>query len=100
MDYSYHPHALERMAQRNLSHRDICYVILHGRKIYNAGALTYFLGYRDVPDDDRANQRVAQLVGTNVLVNVKNGEILTVYRNLEGCKEQRKKSKYRRWGVA
>ncbi|HVO41015.1 MAG TPA: DUF4258 domain-containing protein [Aggregatilineales bacterium] len=96
MNYTFHPHALERMAQRNLSHQDIGYVIQYGRKIHNAGALNYFLGFRDIPLADRADQRVAQLVGTLVLVDVKQGEILTVYRNNDGGKGQRKKAKYRR----
>jgi hypothetical protein len=96
MNYRLGPHALERMAQRNLSNRDLLYVIRYGRENRNAGALHIFLAAQDVPARDRANQRVAQLVGTNVLIDEEYCEILTVYRNREGNKHHRKKEKYHR----
>lgn len=84
------------MAQRNLSEADIWYVIQNGRKVYRAGVLVFFLGEKDIPMCDRAKQRPSQLVGTNVLIDVEQSIILTAYRNKEGYKDQRKKSKFRR----
>ena len=42
-------HASQRLAQRNLSYRDIEYVLSHGRRIRNGKALFIYLGRRDIP---------------------------------------------------
>jgi len=89
-------HADQRSSHRNLNENDQQYVIRYGQKCYNAGVLMYFLGKRNIPSCDRANQRIAQLVGTAVLVNEKTGEIVTMYRNKAALKDHRRKKKYRR----
>lgn len=42
-------HAVQRMAQRNLSKDEVLTVIRFGRKIYRTGVIFYFLGNRDIP---------------------------------------------------
>ena len=71
-------------------------MIAHGEAMHNAGAIIYFLGRKNVPKSDRRNQRIQQLVGTNVLVSSDGAEIITVYRNQKGLKEHRQKAKYRK----
>ncbi len=90
------PHATERCAQRNLTPAEIEYVLAHGKKFHNAGAIAYFLGRKDIPKADSRNQRLQQLVGTTVLVSANGAEIITVYRNQNGLKEHRQKAKYRK----
>jgi hypothetical protein len=94
-DFALTDHAAARRDQRNLSDAEIEYVIAHGQRVHRAGACAFFLGRNDIPGGDRANQRIAQLVGTVVLLNVKHGEVITVYRNRKnGLKEYRRKPKY------
>lgn len=100
-DFTLTYHAAERCAQRNLSHDDIQYVIQYGRRVYNAGTCEFFLGKQDIPRSDRTQQRITQLEGTVVQVDIKAGVILTVYRNREnGLKDHRRKSKYNKRNAA
>lgn len=98
--YSFTDHATMRGEQRNVSESEVQYVLRHGASTHRAGAQAYFLGRRNIPENDRRNQRVAQLVGTTVLVDVKTGAILTVYRNAQGLKDHRRKSKCNRRATA
>ena len=47
-----------------------------------------------MPSEDRADQRIAQLVGTSVLTNSEGAVIITVRRNGDAWKKDRRKSKY------
>ncbi len=94
-------HAEARCAQRNLSYEEVQYVIRHGRQVQNAGTCEFFLGRNDIPPGDRARQRIAQLEGTVVLMDIQTGLVLTVYRNRKnGLKNHRRKAKYNRCKVA
>ncbi len=54
-------HAVQRLAQRNLSATDVHYVYRHGR-IHHTGKATFVhLGLRDIPADDRRDDRVRHL---------------------------------------
>lgn len=100
-EFSLTVHAEVRCAQRNLSYDEIQYVIQYGQQVNNAGTCEFFLGRNDIPRSDRARQRIAQLEGTVVLVDMQTGVILTVYRNRKnGLKSHRKKTKYNRCKVA
>lgn len=91
-------HADERCAERNLAEDEVLYVVTHGRRVYNAGSQVFFLGRRDIPAQDRADQRIAQLEG--LTVHTARGEdgtlfVITVYRNRDrGAKDHRRKKKY------
>jgi hypothetical protein len=87
------------MVQRHLSEEEVSYVIQHGshaRAIsQRAGARAYFLTKHNIPQQDRSNHRIQQIVHTIVLVDEREEEILTVYRNKNGLKDHRRKQKYR-----
>jgi len=100
-------HAAGRCAQRNITEEDIRYVIEHGEREHRAGTLVVFLRKRDIPQRDRADQRIAQLEGLTVhLAQANDGTfsvVVTAYRNRErGLKEHRRKKKYntRRYSAA
>ena len=70
-------HAVRRMAQRNVDTNDLYPVIRFGRLTHVAGAEFYFLGTRDLPPGLRLD--LERLVGITVVV--REGQVLTVYRN-------------------
>jgi len=97
---SFTNHAIERGNMRNVSEDEIRYVIKHGQKSHNAGCIMFFLGKRDIPPADRADQRICQLEGTGVkavLTTSKRLLVLTAIRNRRrGLKDHRRKKKYAR----
>ncbi len=74
-------HASLRMAQRNVSAKDIRFILKHGLKLHRAGAIIFYLRQCDIPNDLRATKLYARLEGTAVVVNRHLSHILTVYRN-------------------
>ena len=88
-------HATQRMAQRNLTYSEIEYVCHNGQRVHRAGVVHYYLGWRDIPAGDRRDARIQKLEGTTVLVGGdQSDEIVTVYRNKNGTKNLRRKSKF------
>jgi hypothetical protein len=77
------------MAQRNVAADDLYPVIRFGRVTYVAGAEFYFLGKRDLPPN--LQLELEHLVGVTVLV--RNGHVLTVYRNRHAPSKIRRKLK-------
>lgn len=90
-------HAEERCVQRNIYFEEVSYAVRHGRRCRTAGMLTFFLGWRDIPYEDRANQRIAQLEGLTVQT-APGGDgtllVITAYRNKDGYKGQNRKPKF------
>ncbi len=88
-------HARRRLAQRNLSIDDAAYVIAHGTVTYSGHARFVHLGLRDIPDDDRRNDRIRRLEGTVLVFDSESGGCLTTaYRNRQrGLKDIRRKPK-------
>lgn len=95
---SYTFHALNRQAQRNLSPDDVRFVLRHGRRVHNAGALHVFLARRDIPTNKMLAQRYGRLEGTTLVLHCVNGgwTLITAYRNRRGLKAVRQKTKYDR----
>ncbi len=91
-------HARSRQAQRNLSDKDVQFVLTYGRRVFAAGALHVFLARRDIPTDRTLARRFGHLEGTIlVLAPFDEGLVLiTAYRNRRGLKAVRSKAKYRR----
>ena len=91
-------HALNRQVQRNLSDDDIGFVLAHGRRVHNAGALHVFLARRDIPTNKTVAQRYGRLEGTVLVLHGTNDEwtLITAYRNRHGLKAVRAKRKYDR----
>lgn len=82
-------HALLRLAQRNLSEVDLAFILRYGQEIHRTGASFYFLGYRNIPDEE--TRRQARLVGSTVVVN--DYGVVTVYRNKQALRKIKRKSK-------
>jgi hypothetical protein len=89
-------HATQRLAQRNLTYRDIEYVLSHGRRIRNGKALFICLGRRDIPSDDRRESNLSRLEGTVLVLDPVNGSHLTTaYRNRRsGIRDIKRKQKH------
>ena len=89
-------HASQRLAQRNLTERDIEYVLNHGRRIRNGKALFICLGRRDIPADDLRTSRLTRLEGTVLVLDPFTGSHLTTaYRNRRsGIRDIKRKQKY------
>ena len=88
-------HAVERMALRGLNESDILYVFEYGTRFFNTGVFYVFLGIRDIPGNDRKNDRIKRLEGTTVMLNSFDRQtVITVYRNRESIKKDRRKAKY------
>ena len=90
-------HAVLRMAQRNLSLRDLDYVLDHGERIYKTGVTIYVLRKRDISENDRKKSEITRLEGTVVLTGFKKDgtlEVITTYRNQDAFRTLRGKAKY------
>jgi hypothetical protein len=82
-------HAVHRRAQRNLTERDVQFVLEHGRRIRCGGVLHVFLGKRDIPDDQETRRQFERLEGTTLV-------LITTYRNRRALKQIRSKPRYER----
>ncbi len=90
-------HAAQRLSQRNLHPADVYYVCEHGSRSIVAGAIHIFLRRKNVRAEDRRNDRINRLIGTTVLLDSHDAKtVLTVYRNREAPKRNRRKAKYKR----
>ena len=85
-------HAIERMAQRNLSFRGLEYVLSNGTRSFGGGVVTYFLRQRDIPATDKRSDFCTRLIGTAILMSM-DGTVVTIWRNRKrGTKIIRRKS--------
>jgi hypothetical protein len=88
-------HASRRLAQRNLTTADVQYVYAHGR-IHHTGKATFIhLGLRDIPEEDRRDDRFRRLEGTVLVLDPDTGcHLTTAYRNRQrGSRDIRRKLK-------
>jgi hypothetical protein len=88
-------HASRRLAQRNLTYEDVCYVFMHGRLHHTGKALFVHLGLRDIPLSDRRRDQFRRLEGTVLVLDPATGQHLTtVYRNRRrGSRDIKRKPK-------
>ncbi|PYS94607.1 MAG: hypothetical protein DMF64_00210 [Acidobacteria bacterium] len=89
--YHVSKHAAQRMAQRNLSVRDVEIALRLGHKEYRTGAQFFFLGKRDFQRG--TEKELARLIGTVVVVEA-DAVIATVYRNRYALGKIKHKSKH------
>lgn len=89
-------HGALRMAQRNLSGKDVDYIRSYGRCLHRAGAVFYFLARRDMPPQDLADASKVRLEGSVAVLDKEEKEVITVYRNRQAWKKIRRKAKYYR----
>ena len=89
-------HATQRLAQRNLTYRDIEYVLSHGRRIRNGKALFICLGRRDIPVDDLKENNLRRLEGTVLVLDpISGSHLTTAYRNRRsGIRDIKRKHKH------
>ena len=88
-------HASRRLAQRNLTTEDVQYVYAHGRVHHNGKATFVHLGLRDIPAQDRREDRYRRLEGTVLVLDPVTGcHLTTAYRNRQrGSRDIRRKLK-------
>jgi hypothetical protein len=88
-------HASRRLAQRNLTAADVQYVYTHGRLHHTGKATFVHLGLRDIPEDDRRDDRLRRLEGTVLVLDPTTGcHLTTAYRNRQrGSRDIRRKLK-------
>jgi hypothetical protein len=88
-------HASRRLAQRNLKSADIHYVYAHGRLHHTGKATFIHLGLRDIPEEDRRDDRIRRLEGTVLVLDPATGcHLTTAYRNRQrGSRDIRRKLK-------
>jgi hypothetical protein len=88
-------HASRRLAQRNLTAADVQYVYAHGRVHHNGKATFVHLGLRDIPEEDRRDNRLRRLEGTVLVLDPTTGcHLTTAYRNRQrGSRDIRRKLK-------
>jgi len=91
---SYSCHAGERCAQRNISPTDIAFVMRFGHLLHTGGAVFVFLGRRDIPDDCLADQHLARLEGTTLVLSREDNSLITAYRNKKALRDIRRKVKW------
>jgi hypothetical protein len=88
-------HASRRLAQRNLTTDDVHYVYTHGRLHHRGKATFVHLGLRDIPAQDRREDRYRRLEGTVLVLDPVTGcHLTTAYRNRQrGSRDIRRKLK-------
>ena len=88
-------HASRRLAQRNLTAEDVQYVYTHGRLHHTGKATFVHLGLRDIPREDRRDDRFRRLEGTVLVLDPTTGcHLTTAYRNRQrGSRDIRRKLK-------
>ncbi len=89
-------HASRRLAQRNLTTDDVHYVYTHGRLHHRGKATFVHLGLRDIPAEDRREDRYRRLEGTVLVLDPVLGlHLTTAYRNRRrGSRDIKRKSKH------
>lgn len=87
-------HARQRASQRGLTPNELDFVLDFGRRIMRTGIRFVFLGERDIPE--RFQRSHGYLAGATLLIS-NDGTVLTVYKNPNGLKVIKKKSKNRRY---
>jgi hypothetical protein len=87
-------HADLRCVQRNLSEEEVHFIIQHGEMTRRTGVIFFHLRKRDIPPQYTRDQRIGRLIGTTVVVDKECTLVITVYRNDEARKKDRRKTKY------
>ena len=88
----YTKHAKKRMSQRNISKSDIRVAMRYGQKLHRTGIVFFFLGKNDIPEI--MLNTLEGLEGITVLFDPDSKEVITVYRNRDGLRTIKRKSKY------
>ena len=88
-------HARRRMAQRNVSVRQISFILGYGHAAHCAGAILVTLRHKDIPSELRARDEFARLEGVTVVLSRAAPVVQTVWRNRRnGLRRIRHKPRY------
>src|SRR5215468_6270895 len=87
-------HAIQRSAQRNVSFEEIAFIIENGRLMRNAGVNFRQLREKDLPDTLPRNHGYRRLIGTTVVLCKCGLFVVTLYREEEAFRKDRRKTKY------
>ncbi len=74
-------HAQLRMAQRNVTWPQLCFILEHGQRIRRAGVSLVYLRHKDIPTQLLAQNQFASLEGTAVVLNRQGTIVMTIWRN-------------------
>lgn len=91
-------HAQQRLAQRNISMRDIEFALKYGKKLYRSGVFFVFLGRHDIPFECQNDDRFSKLEGITLLISKDSGCLITAYKNKHALKQIKRKQKYKQKG--
>lgn len=87
-------HALEQARRRHLSETDIRFVVEYAKKERRTGVIFYQMYKKNLPDELAPNDHRRKLEGTTVITCKCGQFVITVYKNSEAFKQDRKKVKY------
>jgi len=88
-------HAQERIIDWNITHADVDFIVEHAKKTHNAGAILFQFRRKDMPERHAHDSRYQRLIGTTVIACKHCGTfVITVYRNDNAFKTDRKKRKH------
>ncbi len=87
-------HARKRMGQRGVKENAIKLALQFGRKIYSRRALFYVIGQKEITKHGEQYPALKVLEGLQVVVDVENKKILTVYRSHDLRQIRPKKRKH------
>jgi hypothetical protein len=87
-------HAIQRSAQRNVSFEEIAFIIEHGRLMRNAGVSFRQLREKDWPDNLPTNHCYRRLIGTTIVLCKCGLFVVTLYREAEAFRKDRRKTRY------
>lgn len=86
-------HALTRLCQRNFTIDDVHFIINHGNKMHNAGVAFYQMRDDCIPNNLPGNHHHRRLAGSTVVTCHCGHFVITMYKNKEAFRKDRKKSK-------
>lgn len=76
----YTHHAQVRAAQRGFSAKQVATILRYGRKRYQAGAVYYSIGRKEIAQYAKESPLLKQMNGMHVVTSLE-GAILTMFRN-------------------
>lgn len=89
-------HARQQAARRNFSETGIQFIMEHGRRQHNSGVIFFQLLKKSIPEHIAPNDPHWKLVGSTVVACACGQYVITLYKNPEAFKADRKKNKYNR----
>ncbi len=87
-------HAVQRSVQRNVSLAEITFIIEHGQLMRNAGVSFRQLREKDWPDNLPRSHGYHRLIGTTVVLCKCGLFVVTLYREEEAFRKDRRKMRY------